>query len=77
MTAIFIFCSILAISSVFSAVIAVDICDSSYCNNGGLCKESGNKRVCECITDIYNGTYCEEMVNHCNPNPCSDSASCT
>ena len=76
MTAKFIFCSFLVFFTVLGAVIAVEICDASYCNNGGLCKESGRKRVCECIPSIYNGTYCEEMVNYCDPNPCT-SADCT
>ncbi|CAO1308180.1 unnamed protein product [Diamesa serratosioi] len=77
MTANFIFRSFLVVFSVFGAVNAVEYCDASFCNNGGLCKEIRNKRVCECIPDTYNGTYCEEIVNNCNPNPCSDSASCT
>lgn len=71
MTAKSIFCSFLVIYFVIGAVIAEEICDASYCNNGGLCKSRGRKRVCECIPSIYNGTYCEEMVNNCDPNPCS------
>lgn len=74
MTAMSIFYSYLVILSVLGVVIAVEICDASYCNYGGLCSEKGRNRTCECILGVYNGTYCENIVNNCDPNPCNSGA---
>lgn len=71
MTAMSIFYSCLVILSVLGAVIGVEICDASYCNYGGLCIEKGRNRTCECVKNVYNGTYCEEVVDYCFPNPCN------
>lgn len=76
MIAMSIFYSCLVIFSVLGAVITVELCDASYCNHGGLCKEKGMNRFCECVPGLYNGTYCEEMVNNCDSNPCPSQEAC-
>lgn len=46
------------------------------CRNSGLCVDSGNTHFCRCQAG-YTGSYCEEQVDECSPNPCQNGATCT
>eukprot|EP00061_Rhincodon_typus_P009676 g33345.t1 len=46
------------------------------CRNSGLCIDAGNTHHCRCQAG-YTGSYCEEQVDECTPNPCQNGATCT
>lgn len=46
------------------------------CRNSGLCVDTGNTHFCRCQAG-YTGSYCEEQVDECSPNPCQNGATCT
>lgn len=46
------------------------------CRNGGLCMDAGNTHHCRCQPG-YTGSYCEDQVDECSPNPCQNGATCT
>ena len=46
------------------------------CRNSGLCLDAGNTHYCQCQAG-YTGSYCEEQVDECIPNPCQNGATCT
>lgn len=49
---------------------------TSLCRNGGLCMDAGNTHHCRCQAG-YTGSYCEDQVDECSPNPCHNGATCT
>lgn len=38
--------------------------------------DTGNTHFCRCQAG-YTGSYCEEQVDECSPNPCQNGATCT
>lgn len=46
------------------------------CRNSGHCLDAGNTHYCQCQAG-YTGSYCEEQVDECIPNPCQNGATCT
>lgn len=46
------------------------------CRNSGHCVDRGNTHFCHCQPG-YTGSYCEEQVDECSPNPCQNGATCT
>lgn len=46
------------------------------CRNSGQCLDAGNTHYCHCQAG-YTGSYCEEQVDECIPNPCQNGATCT
>lgn len=46
------------------------------CRNSGQCLDAGNVHYCHCQIG-YTGSYCEEQVDECTPNPCQNGATCT
>ncbi|CAB1319564.1 unnamed protein product [Coregonus sp. 'balchen'] len=48
----------------------------ALCRNSGQCLDSGNTHYCHCQAG-YTGSYCEEQVDECIPNPCQNGATCT
>lgn len=46
------------------------------CRNSGQCLDAGNVHYCHCQAG-YTGSYCEEQVDECTPNPCQNGATCT
>lgn len=46
------------------------------CQHGGLCVDEGDKHYCHCQAG-YTGSYCEDEVDECSPNPCQNGATCT
>lgn len=45
------------------------------CKNAGRCINVGSSHQCQCQPG-YTGSYCEEMVDECKSNPCSNGATC-
>lgn len=45
------------------------------CKNAGHCVNVGNSHQCKCQSG-YTGSYCEEMVDECQSNPCRNGATC-
>lgn len=56
------------------ALPGVDV--AHLCRNSGLCVDTGNTHFCSCQAG-YTGSYCEEQVDECSPNPCQNGATCT
>uniref|UniRef100_A0A674DK64 Neurogenic locus notch homolog protein 1 n=1 Tax=Salmo trutta TaxID=8032 RepID=A0A674DK64_SALTR len=48
----------------------------ALCRNSGQCLDAGNTHYCHCQAG-YTGSYCEEQVDECIPNPCQSGATCT
>ncbi|KTF83165.1 hypothetical protein cypCar_00027824 [Cyprinus carpio] len=46
------------------------------CRNAGQCVDVGNTHLCRCQAG-YKGSYCQEQVDECMPNPCQNGAACT
>lgn len=46
------------------------------CRNSGQCLDAGNTHYCRCQAG-YTGSYCQEQVDECSPNPCQNGAVCT
>lgn len=46
------------------------------CQHGGLCVDEEDKHYCHCQAG-YTGSYCEDEVDECSPNPCQNGATCT
>lgn len=46
------------------------------CRNSGQCLDAGNTHYCRCQAG-YTGSYCQEQVDECSPNPCQNGATCT
>ena len=47
----------------------------NVCKNAGRCVNVGNSHRCQCQRG-YKGSYCEEMVDECQSNPCRNGATC-
>lgn len=47
----------------------------SVCKNAGRCLNDGNSHKCACQPG-YTGSYCTEMVDECQSNPCRNGATC-
>uniref|UniRef100_A0A3Q0QX00 Neurogenic locus notch homolog protein 1 n=1 Tax=Amphilophus citrinellus TaxID=61819 RepID=A0A3Q0QX00_AMPCI len=58
----------------FAVRLGVDV--AHLCHNSGQCLDAGNVHYCHCQVG-YTGSYCEEQVDECNPNPCQNGATCT
>uniref|UniRef100_A0A8C3TG60 Neurogenic locus notch homolog protein 1 n=1 Tax=Chelydra serpentina TaxID=8475 RepID=A0A8C3TG60_CHESE len=56
------------------ALPGVDV--AHLCRNSGLCVDRDNTHFCRCQAG-YTGSYCEEQVDECSPNPCQNGATCT
>lgn len=54
--------------------VGVDV--AHLCHNSGQCLDAGNVHHCLCQVG-YTGSYCEEQVDECTPNPCQNGATCT
>jgi len=54
--------------------VGVDV--AHLCRNSGQCLDAGNVHYCHCQVG-YTGSYCEEQVDECTPNPCQNGATCT
>ncbi|XP_048408832.1 coagulation factor IX-like isoform X2 [Stegostoma tigrinum] len=51
-------------------------CDSSPCENNGLCVDLHGEFYCKCLGG-FNGTYCEQDINECDlMNPCPSGTTC-
>ena len=46
------------------------------CRNSGQCLDAGSTHYCRCQAG-YTGSYCQEQVDECSPNPCQNGAVCT
>ena len=46
------------------------------CRNSGQCLDAGNTHYCRCQAG-YTGSYCQDQVDECSPNPCHNGATCT
>lgn len=46
------------------------------CQHGGLCVDEEDRHYCHCQAG-YTGSYCEDEVDECSPNPCQNGATCT
>ncbi|XP_070576064.1 sushi, von Willebrand factor type A, EGF and pentraxin domain-containing protein 1-like isoform X2 [Ptychodera flava] len=55
--------------------IFVDDCQSSPCQNGGLCRDMIGFYICIC-DDGFQGTDCEIDIDECQSNPCKNDAIC-
>ncbi|KAM7353986.1 eyes shut isoform 2-T8 [Cochliomyia hominivorax] len=53
----------------------INECDSSPCQNGGVCVDKLASYVCACPMG-YTGTNCEEEILICADNPCQNNALC-
>ncbi|XP_058980715.1 protein eyes shut isoform X2 [Musca domestica] len=53
----------------------INECDSSPCQNGGMCVDKLASYVCACPMG-YTGTNCEEEILICADNPCQNNALC-
>lgn len=49
---------------------------AALCRNGGQCVDAGSTHLCRCQAG-YMGSYCQEQVDECVPNPCHNGATCT
>lgn len=65
---------ITTLSSSFAIHLGVDV--AHLCHNSGQCLDAGNVHYCHCQVG-YTGSYCEEQVDECTPNPCQNGATCT
>lgn len=53
-----------------------DICNSTRCENGGMCHDVWNAHVCDCAAG-FNGTFCELNIDECViGNKCANGATC-
>lgn len=64
----------LTVSRAHLLCLGVDV--AHLCRNSGQCLDAGNVHYCHCQAG-YTGSYCEEQVDECNPNPCQNGATCT
>lgn len=62
------------LSSLLSLHTGIDV--TLLCQHGGLCVDEEDKHYCHCQAG-YTGSYCEEEVDECSPNPCQNGATCT
>ncbi|XP_067637731.1 protein crumbs isoform X2 [Eurosta solidaginis] len=54
----------------------VPFCETTACQNGGLCILSDPfTPLCQCSMG-YTGRYCEVDINECDPNPCFNNGEC-
>lgn len=53
----------------------IDECESSPCQNGGVCVDKINSFACVCAVG-FTGPNCEEEILVCNDSPCKNSALC-
>lgn len=53
-----------------------NLCDSSACENGGKCTQSGAATSCTCPAGT-SGQRCEIVADPCSPNPCRWGSTCT
>ncbi|CAG5925203.1 unnamed protein product [Menidia menidia] len=60
----------------FSLSLCSGVDVSQLCQNSGRCLDAGNVHYCHCQAG-YTGSYCEEQVDECTPNPCQNGATCT
>lgn len=62
--------------SVPSCLVSTGIDVTLLCQHGGLCVDEEDKHYCHCQAG-YTGSYCEDEVDECSPNPCQNGATCT
>lgn len=55
--------------TIFQPFALSQYCDSSYCNNRGICKESNGQKRCECADEYFKGPKCEQVIDMCNSKP--------
>lgn len=53
----------------------IDECESSPCQNGGICVDKIASYACVCSMG-FTGPNCEEEILVCNDSPCKNSALC-
>ena len=49
---------------------------AQLCRNAGSCLDAGSTHYCHCQRG-FTGSYCEQQVNECTPNPCQNGAACS
>lgn len=67
---------ILVFNSVFPTCMMLGVEVAHLCRNSGQCLDAGNTHYCRCQAG-YTGSYCQEQVDECSPNPCQNGAICT
>lgn len=65
-----------ATKSVLSPPLLAGVDVAHLCHNSGRCLDVKNVHYCHCQAG-YTGSYCEEQVDECTPNPCQNGATCT
>ncbi|XP_039253188.2 uncharacterized protein LOC120330347 [Styela clava] len=55
--------------------IAINLCDSDPCQNGGTCHSQFDRYLCQCRRG-FSGDNCERERTLCNPNPCQHNGVC-
>lgn len=63
----------LTVCQLFQITVGVEV--ENVCKNAGRCVNVGNSHQCQCQPG-YMGSYCEEMVDECQSNPCRNGATC-
>lgn len=53
----------------------LDLCLSSPCENGGICRQQESSVICTCLPG-YSGKYCEVAVSACDANSCENNGEC-
>ncbi|KAJ8019252.1 Fibropellin-3 [Holothuria leucospilota] len=53
----------------------INECDSSPCQNGGICTDHLNYYTCRCLSG-FSGPTCNHEINECDSGPCKNGAFC-
>lgn len=64
------------VHSVTPSMLITGVEVAHLCRNSGQCLDAGNTHYCRCQAG-YTGSYCQEQVDECSPNPCQNGATCT
>lgn len=59
----------------FYTCLQVNFCESSPCQNGGVCRQHQTGHTCQC-PDGYSGMNCEFFGYDCDSNPCQNGGVC-